>query len=191
MNKFARTPKFLVAAFCAALCMAAQTSLWGDTNFPGNVTITSNLFVNGSLAVTNIGPAQANTSISISGADGDGYGSPGDVLISGGDAGDVENAGGVVITGGRASQEGHGGEVVLQGGRGTADGSAGNVILKNRRNDDSGIGGDGLVVLVTSDGTARFWLREDGTLNANGNYLAGARVLPQGDLSMGSFTSSP
>jgi hypothetical protein len=188
MNKFARTPKFLVAAFCAALCMAAQTSLWGDTNFPGNVTITSNLFVNGSLAVTNIGPAQANTSISISGADGDGYGSPGDVLISGGDAGDVETAGGVVITGGRANPEGHGGEVVLQGGHGTVDGSAGNVILKNRSNEYPGQGGDGYVTLQTSDGTTRFWLREDGTLNANNNAIVNLKGLQLGGATVTNWT---
>jgi len=138
MNKFARNLVFSTILFCIALVFSPYTAM-GDTNFPGNVTVTSNLvvkgtltvsnnvdaikdvFVSGSLAVTNIGPGQASMSLYLSGADSDDNGDGGKVLISGG-AGDFYgdyNGGAVVITGGSASGEGpYGGDVILQGGSG-------------------------------------------------------------------------
>ena len=204
MNKFARNLVFSTILFCIALVFSPYTAM-GDTNFPGNVTVTSNLvvkgtltvsnnvdaikdvFVSGSLAVTNIGPGQASMSLYLSGADSDDNGDGGKVLISGG-AGDFYgdyNGGAVVITGGSASGEGpYGGDVILQGGSGGSHVYPGNVILRD--------GGDtGYVELQTSEGTTRFYLQQDGTLNANSSFIKNARILPQGDLTMGVFTNSP
>ena len=176
----------------------------------GGVTITNWLGANGTLSATNITPSQANQSISISGADSSGFGftyGGGAVVISGGsgdtsasdDGGAVTlrggiawggHAGDVSIVGGYQGERGRGGNVILQGGAATGDDSScGSVILKNVDSDN--YRAPGYVMLQTSDGTTRFWLQSDGTLNANNNYIAYARVRPQGDLAMGSFTNSP
>jgi hypothetical protein len=45
--------------------------------------------------------------------------------------------------------------------------------------------------LQTFEGTTRFYLQQDGTLNASSSFIKNARILPQGDLTMGVFTNSP
>jgi hypothetical protein len=184
--------KVLLVLLCVlpALAPVAQGA---TITFDSNVSVNSNLVVIGTLSTTNLIPNQANISISIAGGASDGTTNAGDVVISGGGGGYLANGGNVFLKGGRNGYQDTAGSVMLQGGASTYGSQGGDVILKNNDNNfyTTGDTYGGHVRLQTSDGTTRFWLQQNGTLNLSGNYIAYARIVPQGDLSMGSFTNSP
>jgi hypothetical protein len=200
MNRFTSSSKFLAVAVGAILMLGVGSARGQDTNFSGNVTVSSNLTVDGSVSATNIVPSQASASIAIAGAISSGSAAGGSVLISGGHAGYDLAAGNVVVQGGTGTYGGAGGNVLLLGGVGSAFTTGGNVILQGGTNAPGytvgsvilqNQGSGGYVELQTSDGTTRFWLQSDGTFNASGNYINDAKITPQGDLTMGSFTNYP
>ncbi|HVM60285.1 MAG TPA: hypothetical protein VMV72_05395 [Verrucomicrobiae bacterium] len=204
MNAFLSTIKVSVGMLGALLFLTATAAIGSSTNFPGNVTVTSNLvvvgtltvsndtdaikdvFVNGSLSVTNIGPSQPDQSLYLSGSDSDDNGAAGNVVITGG-AGDWyygDYCGGdVLITGGASANGTTAGNVILQGGQSMLgrEGSPGSIFLRSA----------GDIEFQTGEGVPLLALYNDGTLNAHNNYLINVRIVPQGDLSMGSFTNSP
>jgi hypothetical protein len=210
MKRLSREFRFLPVLFCAVAFCTAQVAL-GDTNFPGNVTVSSNLVVNGTASLTNIVPNSASSSVYISGANNSGSTSAGAVVITGGGAGFEAPAGNVVLQGGGGGYQSNGGSIILQGGYATYQSIAGDVILKNMTNLYTGTlnGTDGFVKLQTANGTTRFYLQTDGTLNASSDAIVNigalnlasvtitnwvqvvAHIGPLGDVSMGSFTNSP
>ena len=195
MKEFIRSLRVSFILLCGAGLLLGRAALGSDGSF-GNLTVTNDALVGDTLSVTNIVPFQANAAVFLKGSDSDGNADGGGLVLSGGagydhtgDGYGSNNGGSILITGG-ASPGGQSGSVILQGGNGTAgeyaNGYAGDVVLKNGV---SYLAVGGNVKLETSDGTTRFYLQSDGTLNANNNYIKNSRVLPQGDLSMGSFTA--